>query len=528
MSRHDAFALAPGADPAVIAAAVARRLDVQLDEDAPVEPSVEARTYLDTFDWALHNRGLRLWTAPQEDGSVRVTASPRPAAGDAPTRTAVVDRVPRFASDLEPGWFRDHLAAVTGDRALLPVAEATVCTWSVEHRNADEKLVARVIVEAADGRAVARAAGVRGYEKHGAEAVDALAEAAAESDAEGRAAVDLLDLLVPAAGVDPAKPDVHLDPDEPAAHAYVAVLRRLLDVLDATKDGTVAGTDVEFLHDYRVAIRRTRSALRQAKDVLPDHLLSCFRPELAWVQEITGPTRDLDVYLGLFTRDRADLPSGRSGDLDAVHDLLEERRTHAQAEMRTDLASARAAALFADWRETLAALAACDPTPGADADEWGPWPEESATTIEAVAAGRVVKRYRKLVRDGSRIDRHSHPEELHELRKAGKELRYLFELFGSVLPRETVDTVVKELKGLQDCLGDFQDTQVHQVLLTELGAELATHGRESAQALLALGSLVDRLERRRAEARVDFAERFARFSAKPVRARIDALAKLAR
>ena len=43
--------------------------------------------------------------------------------------------------------------------------------------------------------------------------------------------------------------------------------------------------------------------------------------------------------------------------------------------------------------------------------------------------------YRRMVRDGNRIDDSSPSEALHELRKRGKELRYLLELFGSPFPK---------------------------------------------------------------------------------------------
>jgi CHAD domain-containing protein len=301
------------------------------------------------------------------------------------------------------------------------------------------------------------------------------------------------------------------------------VLQRLLQVLRATADGTRAGVDIEFLHDYRVAVRRTRSALRHAKSVLPEELLACFRPEFGWLQEATGPVRDLDVYLEELTADRAALGPDRAADLDAVADVLHARRDAAQHVLSDDLGSPRAAALLADWDETLLALSADKPEEGEEAGEWGEWPRAAADPVADVVAARIVRQYRKLVDDGRRIRPHSPAEDLHDLRKSGKELRYLFELFGSALPTETVSAIVKDLKGLQDCLGRFQDTQIQQSLLTELSLELVAEDRATHGALLGIGGLVDRLEQRRAAARAEFADRFAAFAAAPVRKRIGAL-----
>ena len=74
----------------------------------------------------------------------------------------------------------------------------------------------------------------------------------------------------------------------------------------------------------------------------------------------------------------------------------------------------------------------------------------------------------------SAIDESSPAEDYHELRKKGKELRYLLELFGAPLyPAEVVKPMIKTLKGLQDVLGRHQDREVQVALLRSLGPEVA-------------------------------------------------------
>ena len=75
------------------------------------------------------------------------------------------------------------------------------------------------------------------------------------------------------------------------------VLHRLLDTMLANETGTREDIDSEFLHDFRVSVRRTRSAISQIKGVIPQKILDRFRPEFTWLGQITGPTRDMDVYL---------------------------------------------------------------------------------------------------------------------------------------------------------------------------------------------------------------------------------------
>ena len=54
-----------------------------------------------------------------------------------------------------------------------------------------------------------------------------------------------------------------------ATAAVAAVLPGLLDTLQANVAGTVRDIDTEFLHDLRIAVRRTRTALKLAGRCCP-------------------------------------------------------------------------------------------------------------------------------------------------------------------------------------------------------------------------------------------------------------------
>ena len=71
----------------------------------------------------------------------------------------------------------------------------------------------------------------------------------------------------------------------------------LLGILVANEPGLRANLDTEFLHDFRVAIRRTRSLLGQIKHVFPPDAVEHFSTEFSWVGRLTGPPRDLDVLV---------------------------------------------------------------------------------------------------------------------------------------------------------------------------------------------------------------------------------------
>jgi len=94
-----------------------------------------------------------------------------------------------------------------------------------------------------------------------------------------------------------AKVDVPLARDQRADAGAVAVLRRLLEVIGDNFEGSISGEDPEHLHQLRIAVRRSRTVQRQLKDVFVPEELPGYRAEFRWLQQATGPARDLDVYL---------------------------------------------------------------------------------------------------------------------------------------------------------------------------------------------------------------------------------------
>src|SRR4051812_5085744 len=126
-----------------------------------------------------------------------------------------------------------------------------------------------------------------------------------------------------------------------------------------------------------------------------------------------------------------------------------------------------------------------------------------------------------MVRDGRAIDADSPDTALHDLRKRGKELRYLLEFFGGLFPRDVVKPMVGALKDLQDVLGRFQDRSVQTDSLRASADALAAEPG-GPDALLAAGLLISALQADQRHARADFAERFAAFAAPQQRALVRA------
>ncbi len=252
-----------------------------------------------------------------------------------------------------------------------------------------------------------------------------------------------------AAGDYSSKLDVPLKPELTALEALRQILLTLMDTIERNVDGTRANLDSEYLHDLRVATRRTRSALSQVKRVLPEPVVEEFKRRFAWLGQITGPTRDLDVFLLELPHYRASLPAAMAGDLDALEEHLLTAHGREQARLKRKLASPEFKALVEEWRKILETELPPG-EPGWFAD----------LPVEQVASQRIWRMYKKVLKAGRAVSPDGPPEEMHELRKDCKKLRYLIEFFRNIYPDKPLKGIIRTLKDLLDDLGEYQDKEV--------------------------------------------------------------------
>jgi CHAD domain-containing protein len=454
---------------------------ITVGEAAEVE-----RTYYDTFDGLLYDAELTL----SIQGGVRTLTK-------------------RDGSQPEAGVSAEKVAGV---RTLLVVAKVRLSTQILNVLDEREKTVCRIVLETPIGlRERARLVPMKGYDRER----DRIHEFLVASGAFAPADLPLVDDAVLAAGGQPegirSKVDVPLRSIERADVAVVAVLWRLIEIMDANLPGTLADTDTEFLHDYRVAIRRTRTVMREMKGVFPAAQIKRLRVEFKWLQEITGLTRDLDVYLLEFERLRAVAPMAMRLDLDPLLEVLKDWHQTAREQMEVELRSERAQAIHEDWGRLVTLLTGLSQEGRPDAGR----------AITELSGERILRVHRRMVKMGRGITNDSKPEEYHELRKKGKELRYLLELFAVPLyDADVVKPMIRALKGLQDVLGTHQDRDVQAQTLKHLGESVAAQPGGTA-ALMAMGALLERLEAEAQAARDQFASSFAEFASDAQRKLVD-------
>lgn len=486
------------------------RAGLERDRERQVE-----RVVYETFDWRFLAADSVLEHRRSRDAQTLVWRSL--STGETLGQLEV-DEVPSFAWHLPDAPMVDRLARIADVRALLPLVTLQSRVESGRLVDDEGKTLARLTLDrtTAAGRGLApivELSAVRGYEGD-ARAVDALLQAQVSLEPEGD---DVVLLALRAAGFAPgsysSKLRLALDPSASAHATWIAVLRALYSVMQANEAGLRNDTDSEFLHDYRVAVRRTRSVLADAKGVLAPDVRDWARDEFRWIGQVTSPPRDADVFVLDLPQFEAALPSDRRDDLKAFGAFLEDHRRRTHDALVEALDTDRARRLGERWREALDA-----PAPPVEVA-----PLADAPAVE-VAGERIVRAHRRVIRDGRAITTTSHPEELHDLRKEAKRLRYLLECFGSLYPSDVVAPVIRELKGLQDVLGRYQDAQVQADAIEHFGQDMIEQPDASASTLLAMGSIVEHLGASGRDAREHFAERFAAFDVKAVRSSIDLIA----
>lgn len=480
----------------------------------------EMRVLLDTFDGRLHTAGLALAYVSRPGGVAGELVLTSP---DGVTRQATVVRWPALVDAVPTGPVTERLRPVVGVRALLPVARvrSDVGEWRV--LNADDKTVLRAYIDRArttgtEGTALPgriRLAPVRGYDDHAARVSLMLTEAALASEATTE-----LDLLL---GEDSARlpgratTDMSLHRGRDAATALAAQLLDLWRTIEINVPGVVADVDTEFLHDLRVAVRRTRSLLKLVGDVLPDGAAARFAPEFKWLGDLTTPMRDLDVLLLDFPDMLAGLTEADPDDLTPLREHLRLQRAAQRRLLLRGLRSARVADLATAWQGVLTPLTCSEPGPSARRRA------DVGIDIPTLAARCITHAWRRVAGRARDVGPDSPSQLLHDLRKRCKELRYVLEMTTDVCRPEPHRALLKDLRAVQDRLGEFQDAEVHRDAIRGYATAMLAEQRAGAATLLAMGELVTRYGSRQRQAAAEAVTRVGQLTTKVNRARITGL-----
>ncbi len=447
------------------------------------------QSYYDSFDGRLAENGLSADYCVSSDNAV---FSLRQLTGETVIASAALTELPIFAHQFESAALRTRLEPVLENRALLKL-----CTMSIERHCIDildkrQKIIVRLEFEqcAAFNNRVSVIA-LKGYVEQAHNVVAQLKRLQMIKNV-----VSTRINSLPAAYN--AKIRCEFTADTSAEHACRDLLKQLFQLLKANQPGVIAHLDNEFLHDYRVAVRRTRVLLSQMKTVEPDYAYQHFSEFFTWLGAVTSPTRDLDVYVEQFTQYQSCLPAALSADLLPFRDVLLNKQASAQQALAEHLNSAKYLDTLTAWDAFLHSSQAL--------------PIQPATlSIKTLADKKIRRLFKRVLQQGRAITDASSPECLHDLRKTCKKLRYLLEFFQSLYPTKVIKAFVQPLKDMQEMLGRHQDFCVQEQQLGEFSEELRVLNTPSAT-LIALQALITVLDKNRQQTRDEFSQCFSQFS----------------
>ncbi|MGR8929806.1 MAG: CHAD domain-containing protein [Gammaproteobacteria bacterium] len=408
--------------------------------------------------------------------------------------------VPLFADQFRDEAVRSKLASLLEMRALMPLASLKCQALHINVLDKEQKTTVRLLVKNYETLpAQVHIQAIRGYGK----AAKRLSRLLEKELALKVVKKSLLECALEREGRQSndysSKLNIRLEPTTRADIACKYIYITMLRIIRANEAGTIGDVDSEFLHDLRVAIRRTRSGLSQLKNILPLQVTARYKAFFAWLGQITGAARDLDVYLLNFRDYKASLPVDMQNSLNPLYDFIQRKQIKAYQDLKAKLESSDYLSGLQAWQEYLNQSVAVNP------------PEsEALQAIKQVADKRIFKVYHRVLKQAGAITESSPAEALHVVRKNCKKLRYLMEFFQSLYPEKEISGLIKALKHFQNILGNYQDYEVQEQTLKKFAVEMAEE-QISVETFISMGVLVQNLQLKREQMRQNFAGSFAQF-----------------
>lgn len=468
---------------------------------APVKS--EIITFYDTFDWRLFNKSLILYNSGKR-------LFLRKLAKDEIILNADISTTPIFIWDFPEGELKQHLKPILKMRALLKLVELRTRSMLYRILDQNEKTVAGLTYEEIRPSRTNKASTleknwrlrpVKGYPKYERKLSDHLQAKGFRVNKKEDVFYKALESAGKRPGSYSAKVNIKLNPGMRSDEATKVVLQFLLDVMKINAAIMEKDFDTEILHDFRVAIRRTRSALGQVKSIFPVRTTNRFKNDFAAVGKLSNELRDLDVYLLKEAHYKAMLPAVLRGDIVPLFYHLRKKRSKALSQVIRGLRSKNFVKIMQDWEAFLKKPVRNSISAG-----------NAGLPVIDLACERIYKKYRAIVKAGNMILQKTEDEKLHALRIECKKLRYLMEFFASLYSPKKISALIEQLKKLQDNLGDFNDLCIQVEYLLDIAQELPATTRRSKNTLVSIGSLIGTLDRERKKVKGAFAKTFTGFA----------------
>ncbi|WP_245568984.1 CHAD domain-containing protein [Desulfobacter curvatus] len=444
-------------------------------------------TLLDTFDAAVYNSDALL--IQTESDLIRICWS-----GDIMAQTAPESGW-QFARDLPLGPVRDLLLDQSPLRAFTPAGQVTLIRDTLLLLDDEQKTCCRIesvsLNRGNNTWSWLRTRPMRGYNDSHALICDILKKLEKPGLPAGVLKLEISDYT--------SKPVIRLSENAPARKSLCAIVQTFLQVTRRNEPGLIDDLDTEFLHQWRVSLRKVRSVLTLFKGVVATETLVQLKQDFKDIMQDTNLMRDRDVYLLSKDDYFALVPPQAHPGLEVLFDLLQQDRNEAFGKVKTMLKSKRYKKQIKAIQKLFENPKALPKGPKADAPS------------KVFAAGLILKRYKKVCTLAGNISDKTPDETIHALRIQCKKLRYLIESAQPLFDDKQVKRLLKNLKGLQEHLGSFNDQSVQQATLAQCLDRYPGTGANAKALAESIGALTAMLYRKQLAERRMIIENLSRF-----------------
>lgn len=251
---------------------------------------------------------------------------------------------------------------------------------------------------------------------------------------------------------DPGKKD-----DKHPLQALSLSLPHIMERLHRLEPGAVRGYDIEFLHQYRVAIRRARAVLETVYQITGDNVLKKPVKRFKRNAQATSQLRDLDVFLETLAHWEDDTEFSDALRNSGALEAFAKQREAAQSAFAEHIESRK----YMDDMDFLQEF-----IHGGELDAI--LQKLDKYRIREALDARIADHNARLVALSDLSD----DQDFHRLRKNLKRIRYLADL-DHALPAD----FRKDLKKRQKLLGEFQDRHVQEDFMMRYQAEADSDGK---------------------------------------------------
>ncbi|MBP2701267.1 CHAD domain-containing protein [Photobacterium lucens] len=229
--------------------------------------------------------------------------------------------------------------------------------------------------------------------------------------------------------------------------------------------GIIKDDDPEFLHQYRVTLRRIRAILTLHRSLFDPTQVEQLKLAIKNLMQLTNLQRDLDVYLMQMEHYFSLIEHKHHLGLARFFDDLQHQRQKTYKKNKHWLKSDEYRTTYNEIALQLKHLLAID----------NPTSPANITSINRL----LTPLNKKVLKLTTAINTETEDSQLHALRIKCKKLRYGLELYASISDQITLGITAKTMKSMQSKLGDFNDSAVQIDFLNHYLEQYKKAGRRA-------------------------------------------------